>query len=79
MHFFNSMLSSLPCPYQYFSNTASFLGFSTVGNHFTLACVLAYCLSPWMCRAQSLSGVQLFVTPWAVARQAPLSMGILQA
>ena len=25
-------------------------------------------------RAQSLSGVQLFATPWTVARQAPLSM-----
>ena len=39
---------------------------------------------PW-CRwlscllCQSLSRVQLFVTPWTVARQAPLSMGILQA
>ena len=29
--------------------------------------------------AQSLSRVQLFVTPWAVARQAPPSMEILQA
>ena len=27
-----------------------------------------------MC-AQSLSHIQLFVTPWTVARQAPLSMG----
>ena len=27
----------------------------------------------------SLSCVQLFATPWTVARQAPLSMGILQA
>ena len=27
----------------------------------------------------SLSRVQLFVTPWTVACQAPLSMGILQA
>ena len=32
-----------------------------------------------MCCAQSLSHVQLFVTPWPVAPQAPLSMGILQA
>ena len=31
----------------------------------------------WKC--WSLSHVQLFVTPWTVARQAPLSMGILQA
>ena len=31
------------------------------------------------CCAESLSRVQLFATPWAVARQAPLSMGILQA
>ena len=29
--------------------------------------------------AESLSCVRLFVTPWIVARQAPLSMGILQA
>jgi len=28
---------------------------------------------------QSLSRVRLFVTPWTVAHQAPLSMGILQA
>ena len=28
-------------------------------------------------RAQSLSHVQLFVTPWTVACQAPLSMGFL--
>ena len=32
-----------------------------------------------MCYAQSLSHVQLFVTQWTVARQAPLSVGILQA
>ena len=29
-------------------------------------------------RAQSLSPVQLFVTPWTVAHQAPLSMGFLR-
>ena len=29
--------------------------------------------------SQSLSHVRLFATPWTVARQAPLSMGILQA
>ena len=28
---------------------------------------------------QSLSCIRLFATPWTVARQAPLSMGILQA
>ena len=32
-----------------------------------------------MCYAQSLSHVQLFVTQWTVARQAPLSVGIPQA
>ena len=33
-----------------------------------------------MCmHAKSLSHVQLFVSPWTVACQAPLSMGILQA
>ena len=29
--------------------------------------------------ALSLSHVQLFATPWAIAHQVPLSMGILQA
>ena len=28
--------------------------------------------------AESLSHVQLFVTPWTVAHQSPLSMGIIQ-
>ena len=32
-----------------------------------------------MKRVKSLSRVRLFVTPWTVALQAPLSMGILQA
>ena len=32
-----------------------------------------------LCVCESLSHVQLFVTPWTVARKAPLSMGILQA
>ena len=31
------------------------------------------------CTCQSLSCVRLFVTPWTVARQAPLSMGFFQA
>ena len=31
------------------------------------------------CRVQLLSHVQLFATPWTVAHQAPLPMGILQA
>ena len=34
---------------------------------------------PVLCCAQSLSHVQLCATPWSTARQAPLSMGILQA
>ena len=29
-------------------------------------------------KVKSLSRVRLFTTPWTVARQAPLSMGILQ-
>ena len=29
--------------------------------------------------AQSLSSVQLFVTPWTIAHQAPLPMGTVQA
>ena len=38
-------------------------------------------LWPWLCCAvlRSLSPVWCFATPWPVARQAPLSMGILQA
>ena len=32
-----------------------------------------------MCVLRHLSHVQLFATPWTVARQAPLSIGILQA
>ena len=32
-----------------------------------------------LCCAQSLRCVQFFATPWTVAHQAPLSMGILQA
>ena len=37
------------------------------------------CYRCMLCWAQSLSCVQLFATPWTVVRQAPLSMGILQA
>ena len=38
------------------------------------------CLLSWFCACtQSLSCVRLFETPWTVAHQAPLSMGILQA
>ena len=33
----------------------------------------------YLCELQSLSRVWLFATPWTVAHQAPLSMGILQA
>ena len=32
-----------------------------------------------LCCAELLSRVRFFVTPWTVARQAPLSMGIPQA
>ena len=32
-----------------------------------------------VCMCESISRVLLFATPWTVARQAPLSMGILQA
>ena len=45
MHFLNSMLSSLPCPYQNFPNTTSFSGFITISNHSTHTCVLVYCVS----------------------------------
>jgi len=51
--------------------------FPALGQFFTL--------SHWggptvfVCCAESLSCVRLFATPWTVALQAPLSMGILQA
>ena len=32
-----------------------------------------------MCCAQSLNRIRLFATPWTVACQVPLSMGILRA
>ena len=51
--------------------------------------IWGHTLEPWVreitelsggrCRAWLLSGVQLCETPWNVACQAPLSMGILQA
>ena len=33
----------------------------------------------WVCMLSCFSHLQLFVTPWTVAHQAPLSKGILQA
>ena len=46
-------------------------------THLLNSCPLE-CLIPMMC-VELLSRVWLFVTPWTVALQAPLSMGILQA
>ena len=37
------------------------------------------CVCVCVCVYELLSCVWLFVTPWTAARQAPLSMGILQA
>ena len=37
------------------------------------------CIQHAVCCVQSLSHVQLFVAPWTIAHQAPLSMRILQA
>ena len=37
------------------------------------------CSSICACMLSRFSHVQLFATPWTIARQAPLSMGILQA
>ena len=39
---------------------------------------MLYFLNWILCCAKSLSSVQLFETPWTVAHQAPLSVGILQ-
>ena len=44
-----------------------------------LFCSLIYMCVCVCVPVQSLSHVRLFVTPWTVAHQAPLSMGILQA
>ena len=46
------------------------------------SCCLCMCVFACVCVCVcvcALSRVQLFATPWIVARQAPLSMGILQA
>ena len=43
------------------------------------ACVAQYLYQHMLCYAYSLSYNWLFATPWTVACQAPLSMGILQA
>ena len=40
-----------------------------------LTCSVCVCI----CVRELLSRVRLFVTPWTVAHQAPLSIGILQA
>ena len=50
-----------------------YLGSNSASTAFT-----PYDLSMCVC-AWSLSHVRLFATPWTVAHQAPLSMGILQA
>ena len=50
------------------------------GSRLAAACI--YFLSQHacsLCWAESLSRVRLFATPWTVAHQAPLPMGILQA
>ena len=49
---------------------------SYFGNY--MFCLRFLCLSCIMCCAESLSRVRLFVILWAVARQAALSMGVLQ-
>ena len=53
----------------------NFLFFSSMLSIHTLIGMI----SSVMCCAQSLSCVQLFVTPWTRAHQVPLSMGIIQA
>ena len=47
--------------------------------HFAVQLKLTQHCKSTMCCAKSLSRVQLFATLWTVARQAPLSMGFLQA
>ena len=55
-----------------YPDSTSFLVFSLLLSVDTLSCCAVCC-------AQLLSHVQLFATPWTVACQVPLSMGILQA
>ena len=51
----------------YFYSSSHFFIFTALGGDFLLFCV---------CCTQSLSHVQLCVTPWTVAHQAPLSLGV---
>ena len=48
-------------------------------SFFPVSIIKILCISSLLCCAQSLTHVQLFTTPWTVAHQAPLFMGILQA
>ena len=45
-------------------------GFHYIGNQ-----IKSHCPHHWPLKVKSLSHVRLFVTPWTVAYQAPLSMG----
>ena len=63
--------AGMKCTMQGIQSVTGDISYQTYhGNHFEV-----YVLG----RAQSFSHVRLFAIPWIVARQAPLSMGILQA
>ena len=49
-------------------------GFQRQSSPDTHTCTL-YCITVCVCVCMSLSRGQLFVTPWTVAHQAPLSIG----
>ena len=77
MKFHSRKLPLLPSPAEILVHTKETLAFCLHANqlrtwkcHFTF---LSFSLHAWV--LSHLSHVQLFVTPWAVAHQAPLSMG----
>ena len=52
---------------------------TTYGINSHLCVCVCVCVCVYMHTLNHFCCVQLFVTPWTVACQAPLSMGILQA
>ena len=57
---------------------------SSCSGHLDLISCVCVCVCVCVCLyvydvVQSLSCVQLFVTPWTLTRQAPMSMGFFQA
>ena len=83
LQIFIAMWSPSNCISQSF---LSFLSTPSNNSYTVIQCILTPLFAPWLylkivqtrvcMHAQSLSRVQLFVTPWIAACQAPLSMGL---